>query len=120
MAGKIITDVGLNELAKLIAGSGNAMTHIAVGTGTNGPSVDDTGLEAEVLRKAATATVSGNEATFEMTINAGEIIDKNITEIGLFNADSGGTLYYREVRKALYFDESVGAIIKIRCTFERG
>ena len=119
MTGKIITDAGLNELAKLLAGQGTAFAYIALGTGTTDPTTSDTALEAEVIRKQATATVNGSEVEFEAVINPGDIVDKNITEIGLFNAETGGVMYYREVRNALYFDATVGAVIKIKCSFSR-
>lgn len=120
MAGEVITDAGLNELAKLLAGQGTAFGYIALGTGTTGPSVSDTALENEVIRKPASVSVSGNKATFTAVINPGDLVGVNITEIGLFNASSGGVLYYRKVRDyPLYFDETTGAEIVIECTFAR-
>ena len=120
MTGKIITDAGLNELAKLLAGQGTAFAYIALGTGTTDPTTSDTALEAEVIRKPVSkVTINGSEVEFETVINPGDIVDKRITEIGLFNAETGGVMYYREVRNALYFDATVGAVIKIRCSFSR-
>lgn len=120
MAGKIITDAGINELAKLLAGQGTAFAYIALGTGTTGPRASDISLQAEVIRKPVTnVTINGNEVEFETVINPGDIVDKSITEIGLFNAATGGVMYYREVRNALYFDATVGAVIKIKCSFSR-
>lgn len=120
MAGEIITDAGLNELAKLLAGQGTPFAYIALGTGTTGPSASDTALENEVIRKPASASVSGNKVTFKAIINPGDLVGVNITEIGLFNAPSGGTLYYRKVRDhPLYFDADVGAEIVVECSFSR-
>ena len=48
-------------------------------------------------------------------------MDVNITEVGLFNAESGGVLYYRKVREqGLYFNEDVGADVFVEITFSRG
>jgi len=122
MAGEIITDAGLNQLAKLFSGRDTAyFAYIALGTGTNGPSPSDTELENEVIRKPATVTIDGGKVTFKITIEPGELVDVNITEVGLFNAESGGVLYYRKVREqGLYFNEDVGADVVIEVTFSRG
>jgi len=122
MAGEIITDAGLNQLAKLFSGQDTAaFAYIALGTGTNGPTADDTELENEVLRKAATVTVEGNKVTFEITINPGELIATNVTEVGLFNDAAAGVMYYRKVRdQGLYFDTDIGANVSIEITFSGG
>lgn len=120
MVGKIITDTGLNELAKLLGGTGSPMIRIAVGTGTIDPVAGNTTLQTEVARKVAVATVSGSEVTFETTFAEGELGTVSITEIGLLNQASGGTLYYREVRNPLSFDATVGATIRVKASFARG
>lgn len=120
MVGKIVTDAGINELPKLLAGSGSRMGWIAVGTSIVDPVVGDTAMKGEVARKAATYTVSGGQVTFEVTFAPGELGSAAITEIGLLSAASGGVLYYRETRNQLSFDATVGATVRVKASFARG
>ena len=118
--GEVITDVGLNQLAKLFCGEdNNFFAYIALGIGTSEPDPSDTALEHEILRKQADVTVEGNKVTFKIVVNPGEL-NANVTEIGLFNAESGGEMYYRKVSpQGIYFDENTGASIYIECEFSR-
>lgn len=120
MVGKIVTNAGINELPKLLAGTGSKMGWIAVGTSTVNPTVGDTAIMGEIARKAATYTISGGQVTFEVTFAPGELGSAVITEIGLLSAASGGVLYYRETRNPLSFDATVGATVRVKASFARG
>lgn len=74
----------------------NAMSHIAVGTGTTAVAAGDTKLVSELLRKAASYShsVGTTKLTVQTTFNAGEATGA-ITEAGICNASSGGTFFDR-------------------------
>ncbi len=100
----VITNVGKAEVANLIGGAGTAFGFIAIGTGTTAESASDTGLVAEVARKAATftrvtTTVSNDTARFEATFSSADGLTgmHTITETGLFNASTGGVMLARRL-----------------------
>lgn len=74
----------------------NAMSHIAIGTGTTAVAAGDTKLVSELLRKAASYShsVGTTKLTVQTTFNAGEATGA-ITEAGICNASSGGTFFDR-------------------------
>jgi len=79
-------------------GSGNVepFTYCAIGTGTTAPDATDTSLESEVARvqggyTKVSNTVWKNEATFGAGTGTGAI-----TESGLFNSSSSGTMLCRQ------------------------
>ncbi len=102
----LVVNTGKNHIAALIAGEApNVMTHMAIGNGDgNGgalpPSSDQTQLQNELARSAATVTrgtgSNANKVTWEATFSASTGRDK-ITEMGIFNAASGGTMLSRVV-----------------------
>ena len=79
-------------------GSGNVepFAYCAIGTGTTAPDATDTSLESEVARvqggyTKVSNTVWKNEATFGAGTGTGAI-----TESGLFNSSSSGTMLCRQ------------------------
>lgn len=101
----LITTVGFDFIADAIgkpSGRPNVMSHIAVGTGTTAANVGDTTLQTEVAREAATYshTSSSDEFEFEATFNAGTATGA-LTEAGVLNAASSGTLLDRLVFSAV-------------------
>lgn len=75
----------------------SAMSHMAIGTGSAAAAVGQTALGSESTRLALTSTtVSGNEITYVATFGAGSGTGA-ITEAGILNASSGGTLLCRTV-----------------------
>jgi hypothetical protein len=100
----IITNVGLAALVRLM-GSGlteSKFGYIAIGTGTTPESETDTALENEIKRKAATirqvtTTIDGDTCFFEAIFSRidGLTGSHNISEIGIFNAPTGGILLAR-------------------------
>ena len=74
-----------------------AMSHMAIGTGSTAAAAGDTALGSEAARTALTSTsVSGAVVTYADTFAAG-VGTGAITEAGILNASSGGTLLCRTV-----------------------
>lgn len=72
------------------------MSHIGVGTGATAAAAAQTALVTETLRKAATYAHTAGTAvfTFESSFAAGEATGA-LTEAGIFNASSSGTMLNR-------------------------
>ena len=74
-----------------------AMSHMAIGTGTTAAAVGQTTLVSEANRQTLTSTnVNAAAVTYSATFGAGNGTGA-ITEAGLFNASSGGTMLCRTV-----------------------
>ena len=93
-----VTNNGLAWIAdQLSAGSGNPISHVAVGTGTLNDDGTDTELDSELTRVAITSnTPSSNSFTVVASFGAG-VGTGSLTELGLLNASSGGTLIAAKV-----------------------
>jgi len=77
--------------------STTAMTHMAIGTGSTAAAASNTALGSQSARTALTSTtVSGADITYVDTFAAGTGTGA-ITEAGLFNASSSGTMLCRTV-----------------------
>ncbi len=77
----------------------DVMSHMTVGTGTTPAAAGDTTLETEIAgaRTALTSTtVAANQVTYVSSFGAG-VGTGAITEAGVLNAASGGTLLCRTV-----------------------
>jgi len=112
----IITDVGKQEVAKFINGiSANIFNYIAIGTGLTGETILDTTLDTEVKRGLATLSYeASNKAKFiyTFTFGSGEIFA--ITEVGIFNVPSSGTMLNRFTTTAKNVDENTDLEITIK------
>jgi hypothetical protein len=74
-----------------------AMTHMAIGSGTTAAAIGDTTLGTELGRVSLTSTtVTANAVAYVATFPAGTGTGA-VTEAGLFNASSSGTLLCRTV-----------------------
>jgi hypothetical protein len=76
-----------------------AMSHMEVGTGTTAAAVGDTALEAAVSSSRVSltsTTVTANAVAYVATFPAGTGTGA-ITEAGIFNASSSGTMLCRTV-----------------------
>lgn len=109
----LITDAGLRALAANGSASnqqlGSLTSYVAVGTGTAAPSVEDTGLVSEIARTNNTGGFndqSGAVGSGDLTeywwrrktrVFSEEQANGNLTEVGLFNAASGGVLFCRQL-----------------------
>lgn len=77
--------------------SATAMSHMAIGTGSTAAAAGNTALGSESARTTLTSTtVSGADVTYVDTFAAGTGTGA-ITEAGLFNANTGGTMLCRTV-----------------------
>lgn len=92
----LVVTVGKNYIASRMVGtSSTVMSHMAIGTGTGTPAVGDTALGTQAGIVALTAfTASTNTVTATATFPAGTGTGA-ITEAGIFNASSSGTLLCR-------------------------
>ena len=92
----LVVDTGLAYIASRMAGtSETVMSHMAVGDGTTNPAAGDTSLESQLARVALTSTtVTDNAVEYIATFGAGTGTGA-VTEAGIFNASSGGTMLCR-------------------------
>ena len=97
----LVTTAGKGVVAasmlKTTSNSPAAMTHMELGTGTTNPAAGDTTLETIVSGSrtaVATPSVSGAVVTYVCTFAAGTGTGA-LTEAGILNASSGGTLLCR-------------------------
>ncbi len=109
--GNLITNVGFALAAGRLMGSGApaAPTYIAVGTGSTTASVLDTALQTESAASGVartngttslvTTTVTNDTAQTTVTFSVGATVA--ITESGVLNAGSTGTLLCRQVFSAI-------------------
>lgn len=101
----LVVDTGVDFICDAMAkpsGRPGVLSHIAVGTGATAAADTDTALQTEVDRNAATyAHTSGTTSfTLEATFAPGEATG-NLTEAGILNNSSGGTLFNRVVFTAI-------------------
>lgn len=96
----LVVDTGLNFIVSRMENAvASVMSHMSVGTGTTAAAAGDTTLETEIAgaRVALTSTtVASNQITYVASFNAG-VGTGAITEAGVLNAASGGTLLCRTV-----------------------
>lgn len=92
----LVVTTGKTFIASRMVGTASAvMSHMAIGTGTATPVVGNTTLGTEVGRVALSgSTASSNQVTYTATFPAGTGTGA-ITEAGLLNAASAGTLLCR-------------------------
>lgn len=94
----LIVTTGVNYIADRMADAAEgAMSHMAVGTGSTAAAAGDTTLGTEAGRVALTSTAQTNEdVVYVATFGAGTGTGA-LTEAGILNASSGGTLLCRTV-----------------------
>jgi len=99
----LVVTVGKNFIAssmtKTTTNSPAAMTHMEVGTGTTAAAVGDTTLQTAVASSRVTltsTTVTTNNVAYVATFPAGTGTGA-LTEAGIFNASSSGTMLCRTV-----------------------
>jgi hypothetical protein len=94
----LVVTTGKNFIAsRMKDATATAMTHMAIGSGTTAAAVGDTTLGTELGRVALTSTtVTTNNVAYVATFPAGTGTGA-VTEAGLFNAVSAGTLLCRTV-----------------------
>ena len=94
----IVVTVGKNFVASRMVGvASNVMSHMAIGSGATAAAVGDTALQTELGRVAlGSSTATTNVVTYSATLPAGTGTG-SITEAGILNASSAGTLLCRTV-----------------------
>ena len=94
----LVVTTGKNYKASRIKdASATAMSHMAIGTGSTAAAAGNTALGSEAGRVALTSTtVTNNAVAYVATFPAGTGTGA-ITEAGILNASSGGTLLCRTV-----------------------
>ena len=93
----VVTDGKEYVASRMKDATATAMSHMAIGTGSTAASASDATLETEAGRVSLTSTtVTSNEVEYVATFGAGTGTGA-ITEAGIFNASSGGTLLCRTV-----------------------
>jgi hypothetical protein len=96
----LVVTAGRGHVADQMADQGEAaMAYMAIGTGTTAPAATDTALESELDRNALDSKVQGtgsdiNKVTYTCTWAAGDGTGA-ITEAGVFNSASAGTMMSR-------------------------
>jgi hypothetical protein len=96
----LVVETGLNFIVnRMKDAAATVMSHMALGTGTTAAAAGNTTLETEIVgsRVALTSTtVAANQITYIASFAAG-IGTGAVTEAGIFNNISGGTMLCRTV-----------------------
>ncbi len=96
----VVTSGKIYIAGKMIATDSNvpvAMSHMGIGTGTASPVAEDTGLGTQTGRVLLSGNLQENNSiTYTATFPAGTGTGA-ITEAGIFNASTGGTMLCRTV-----------------------
>jgi len=94
----LVVDDGLEFIAsRMKDATATAMSHMAIGTGSSAAAAGDAALGTEAARQALTSTtVTANAVAYVASFAAGTGTGA-ITEAGILNAGSGGTLLCRTV-----------------------
>jgi len=113
----LVVTAGLGFIASRMAGtSANVMSHMAIGTGSTAAAANNTTLGTESARVALTSTTpTGAAVAYVATFPAGTPASlAAITEAGLFNASSAGTMLCRTVFSVV--NKDVGDTMSITWT----
>ena len=86
-----------------------APTHIAFGTTTTTPNEENITLGTENIRLTTTDTsATGKEISFSTTLASTQASGETLAEMGLFNANSAGTMFvhstYTDITKTTSFE----------------
>ena len=94
----LVVDDGLEYIAsRMKDATATAMSHMAIGTGSTAAAAGNTALGTEAARQALTSTtVTANAVAYVASFGAGTGTGA-ITEAGILNAASSGTLLCRTV-----------------------
>lgn len=91
----LVVTTGKGYIAGRMVGTPTAMSHMAIGSGTAAPAVGDTTLGTELGRVSLTSSVAAAAVvTYIASFGAG-VGTGAVTEAGLFNAGSAGTMLCR-------------------------
>lgn len=99
----MIVNAGLNLIRSWLAGEApNPPSHMAVGTGITAVAAENTALQTEVVRKAIAAQTRSATGVLEYiaTLASTDGNGSNLSEVGILNAVSAGTLLLRKTHTA--------------------
>lgn len=94
----LVVTAGLGYIAsRMKDATETAMSHMAIGSGTTAAAAGNTGLGTELGRVSLTSTtVTGSQVQYQATFGPGTGTGA-VSEAGLFNAASNGTMLCRTV-----------------------
>jgi hypothetical protein len=95
----LVVNTGLNFMTSRMKDTTlAAMTHMAVGSGTTAAAAGDTALETQISARVSltSTTVTSNAIEYVAAFGAG-VSTGAITEAGIFNASTSGTMLCRTV-----------------------
>lgn len=95
----LVVDTGLDYIAsRMKDATATAMSHMALGSGTTAAAAGNTDLESILGSREAldSTTVTDNTITYVSSFEAGDATGA-VTEAGIFNASTGGTMLCRTV-----------------------
>jgi hypothetical protein len=97
-AKNLIVDTGLNFICDRMKDDETAMTHMALGSSTTAAAAGDTALGTQLGSRVSltSSTVTDNQIVFVCSFPAGSGTGA-VTEAGIFNAASAGTMLCRVV-----------------------
>ena len=112
----LVVTTGKNLIASRLKDTTDAaMTHMAIGTGSTAAAAGNTALGSEAGRVALTSTtVTNNAVAYVASFGAGTGTGA-ITEAGLLNASSSGTLLCRTVFSVIADDGTTGIPQSLAC-----
>jgi hypothetical protein len=93
----LVVDDGLNLLRDFLDGATVAgLSHFALGTGTAAVLAADTALDTEVFRDTFAGTTTASKTlTISYFLNSGDANGNTLSEAGLFNDPTAGTMFAR-------------------------
>jgi len=95
----LVVDTGLAYIAsRMKDATATAMTHMAVGTGSTAAAAGNTALGTQLGSRVAltSTTVTANSTAYVASFGAG-VATGALTEAGIFNASTSGTMLCRTV-----------------------
>ena len=94
----LIVDTGLNFICDRMKDDETAMTHMALGSGSTAAAAGDTTLGSQLGSREVldSSTVTNNQIVYVSSFEAGDATGA-VTEAGIFNASTGGTMLCRTV-----------------------
>lgn len=97
----LVVSTGLNYIcSRMKDATATAMSHMAIGTGTTAAAAGDTALGTQLdIQSLTSTTVSTNTIAYVASFGTG--LTGAVTESGIFNAASAGTMLCRVVFSAV-------------------
>jgi len=115
----LVTSLGQELMADLIAGSGTAPSHLAMGDDTTSPAKSQTDLVGtEHERVSATVSATNNVITVAATMGGSLGAPVTVGEFGIFNHASAGTLVARFISPS--FSLAASSSLNITWTLQIG